>query len=97
MAWPKPMPIVEVIWIDSNGHSGWRQAEKWAEERTDLTCRSVGYLLSKDREQVRLMQSQSATGCLADAIEIPRVAVLEIRVLEKALLLQRVAEKVNVA
>jgi len=83
MSWPKPMPIVEVEWIDSMERAGWRSADDWDRDLAldTLSCRSTGYLYREDDRGVVLMQSQAETGALADAIEIPRMAVQSVRVL----------------
>lgn len=79
------MPIVEVEWIDSQQHAGWRSANTWESDirPDDLQCRSTGYLFREDTTSVVLMQSISAVGSLADAIEIPRIAVQSVRVLRQ--------------
>lgn len=85
MSWPKPMPIVEVEWIDSMQHGGWRTDGEWANTLgpDSLSCRSSGYLYHDDEHSMTIMQSQAANGSLADAIEIPRIAVQSVRVLRQ--------------
>ncbi len=86
MSWPKPMPIVEVEWVDSVRHGGWSSPEQYAKgigEGKD--CRTAGYLFRKDRKSicVALNQGTSDDGSICDMMEIPRSAVRSIRVIEK--------------
>jgi hypothetical protein len=88
MPWPKPMALVEVTWVDSHASGGWRSDAEWTKhldpDESPLTCRSAGYLYRRDRRVVVLMQSQSASGQLSDAMQIPTPAVLSVRVVERA-------------
>ncbi len=85
MAWPKPMPIVEVEWVDSTSHGSWSTPELYQDRIRGygLLCRSAGYLFAKDRERVVVLQSQGLSGNICDAMQIPRSAVRSIRVIEK--------------
>lgn len=86
MTWPEPMPIVEVDWIDSMQHSGWRVESEWKGriDAHELECRSAGYLYRDDRQSVVLVQSLSRAGSMADMIEIPRRAVRAVRTIRPA-------------
>ena len=83
MSWPKPMPIVEVEWVDSLHLGGWRSESEWqgATGPDSLQCRSTGYLYQDNQDGMVLMQSLSIGGSMADAIEIPRAAVQSVRTL----------------
>ena len=84
MPWPKSMAIVEVLWDDSMAHGGWKTVRDWTESNEwGMACRSVGWLFRHTRQHLVLMQSQSELGHLAEAIEIPRSAVRQVRVLER--------------
>jgi hypothetical protein len=73
----KPTPV-EVTWIDSAFDRGWA---KLAEKRamTVARCRTVGYLLDRDDDVIKLVQSLGDADSAADGIAIPRVAVRSIR------------------
>jgi hypothetical protein len=83
MPFPKPMPVVEVEWDDSCSGGGWSTADQYA-KRDVLPACSVGYLLSRDRTRIIIVQSQAENGDVNDCITIPRGMVKQIRVLEKA-------------
>lgn len=84
MPWPKPMPVVEVLWVDSHAYGGWKSPEEWTEDLAEaMWCRSIGWLYARTRQQLVLMQSQGTAGKLSDAIVIPRCAVRQVRVLER--------------
>lgn len=80
MAWPQPMPLVEVLWDDSMSHGGWQApaAYTWG-----MACRSIGWLLERTPSHLVLLQSQNEHGQVAEALEIPRRAVRQVRVLER--------------
>ena len=65
----KRLPAVEVEWIDSVGTSGWGKYE-----RTDMRCRSVGMLYSRDKDRIVLCLNQSAYS-QGDYMEIPQSAI----------------------
>jgi hypothetical protein len=81
MDWPTRGEVVEVEWTDSASTRGWR--DDMHEGDGLSTCRSAGYLLSKDRTSVKIVQSQSIHGTQAELIAIPRVAVKSITVLRR--------------
>jgi hypothetical protein len=80
-AWIKR--LVEVEWIDSASTNGWqRRGEIDQEQKQDgglVECRTVGYLLSKDKRSLRLAQSQSSHGAVAEICAIPRSCIRSIR------------------
>lgn len=77
------MPIVEVVWLDSNSLDRWHNADDLIATVSDgMECRSAGYLLLDAADRIVIVQSQSETGSLAEAITIPRVAVLSLTRLE---------------
>lgn len=84
MAWPKPMPVVSVEWVDSHGESRWQDCEAWKVEECVLMCRSVGWLWHEDETRVVLAQSFSEGGLMDNLMHIPRCAVRKLTVLRKA-------------
>lgn len=68
---------VYVEWIDSMSISGWNDNPS----RSDLRCASVGHLIFKDKDRVRISLNKSAyqTG---EVIEIPMLAVKKIKKLK---------------
>ena len=81
----KSLPIVEVHWVDSAFCRGWQTLENKRHDQGIVTCRSIGYLLSSDKKEVRLVGSQGFDHMtkgepdVADGLSIPRVAVKRIR------------------
>ncbi len=83
MAYPDPMPIVTLEWIDSHHDTGWQFPKDI--ERGAMLCKSSGYLFAMDEERVRIVQSQSSGGGFVDSLmDIPSVAVMSFRVLVRA-------------
>lgn len=71
--------LVEVTWIDSSFHRGWGSLDEKSKGMTVAKCRTVGYLLSRDRETLKIAQSLGDADSAADGIAIPRVAVKRVR------------------
>ena len=76
-AWPLRKKV-EVEWIDSCFNRGWDNQESYNKNAGISTCRSAGYLLSRDNKQIIIVQSISENG-MAEAIAIPLVAVVRLR------------------
>ena len=85
--WPTKGEIVEVEWTDAASTNGWQLKvdvdREQADDRGLIECRSTGYLLSKDRRAVRLVQSQSAHGSVAEIQAIPLSCVRSIKWLSR--------------
>lgn len=76
------MKVVEVEWVDSAFRTRWSDREDARKYQHVATCKSVGYLLSKDKREVRLVGSQETeTRDVSAGMSIPRRAVTKIRVL----------------
>lgn len=71
-------PLVLVDWLDSHIRAGWRDDH---DEGQPAVCRSVGWLVAKDRRRITLVQSLANNGEAADSITIPRAAVTRMRTL----------------
>lgn len=70
------LPRVEVTWIDSAFHRGWSDADTKRAQMGMSECRTVGYLLSKTRESVKLVMSTAdENDSFSDGITIPRACV----------------------
>ena len=74
--WPL-LQIVEIDWVDSARCSGWDSVDSKKREQDVSVCRSVGYLLSSDKEKVRLVSAQSLPpyANVCDGMSIPRCAI----------------------
>lgn len=84
MKWPLPK-LVEVEWVDSCTAGGWRSRASYLEEGPTI-CRTIGYLLHKDKQKIVVIQTQSSsTGHVSDSMAIPVVAVKKMRVLKGGL------------
>ena len=81
--WPTKGEIVEVEWLDSASTRGWTDLTAYTDSGL-VTCRSVGYLLSKSKESIRVLQSQSNHGGTSEMLAIPRVCVQSIRTVGKS-------------
>lgn len=84
MAWPRPMAIVEVFWVDSYSRSGWEDADEMLKnlDDKDIGCLTVGYLLRETDDRVTIIQSQAGVGNIGDAMTIPKRAILEMSTLK---------------
>ena len=82
ISWPISTSAVEIEWLDHSGGTGWAKPEKYQSDRLSL-CRTVGYVISEDRDQVTLMQSQDATyGNVQASMIISKRLILRRRRLE---------------
>lgn len=71
---------VEVTWRDSAARGSWRSVEEHRSLRGVGPIRSIGYLLTHDKDVVQIAQSQSAmTGECSDTVTIPRENVTKIK------------------
>jgi len=78
----KKLKRVEVDWIDAHVWSGWRDEEE-AKEVMPAQTHTIGYLLTQNRQYVKLTSGYSETNELYDSIHvIPKGWVTEIRELE---------------
>ena len=79
----QPWRIVEVEWRDSASFHGWGTTGYYDERGSDPSvCRTVGYLLKKDANEVFLVMSRSDNNNVNDSMTIPRECVLRIRYLK---------------
>jgi hypothetical protein len=75
--------IVEVEWTDSCSQGGWGTTESHLSNHPS-TCRTVGYLLARDKRRITVVQSQSDTTLnVAEGMSIPAFAVKRIRYIGK--------------
>lgn len=79
MSWPKRMPIVEVLWVDSHTRPGWCQADA-VDALEQCACKTAGYLFRDTEESVVIMQNQSDAGGVGEAMVIPKPMVKSMRV-----------------
>ena len=74
------MKIVEVTWRDSVAAGGQWEDCGVAKEMTLSECRSVGFLICRDKEKVTLAQSLGRNGqAVINVVSIPKGCVLEIK------------------
>jgi len=72
----RKLPIVEIVWADANVSGGWRSREEY--EKAELSVGlTVGYLLTKNRSIVTVVQSQAGSR-VSDSITIPRCTIKSI-------------------
>ena len=76
MSWPRIGSVVEVEWIDSATTAGWH--DDFEDGDGLVECRTAGYLYSKDRQSVKVIQSQTSHGQQGEMIAIPRTCVRRI-------------------
>ena len=85
MKWPLSK-LVEIEWVDSCTEGGWSSQENYLNRAQPTICRSIGYLLMKNKEKVAVVQTMSSsTGHVADSMTIPMVAVRKMRILKGGL------------
>ena len=75
------MKVVEVTWIDSAFHRGWGTLTEKQRDMRISHCRTVGYLLHRDADMLKIAQSLGDDDSAADGIAIPAVAVTKVRTL----------------
>jgi len=71
-----------VTWLDAVSDGGWKSPEAY--KKTSLIkCKSLGFLLSMDKERVILVQQATHDAVtVSDSVTIPRKAVVSIEVLD---------------
>lgn len=71
---------VEVDWVDSASRGRWDSIENYRKE-VPAYCRSIGYLITKNKNVVILLQTQGCNTAndALDAITIPRGCIQRIR------------------
>ena len=77
------MKPVYVRWVDSGRSDGWESPEdalKKAKE-DDMTCESIAWLVGEDKDWI-LLSSSKHEGEVLSLLQIPRVAVKEIRTVQ---------------
>ena len=72
---------VKVRWVDSSGMARWQNRED-AEKLTLMDCTTVGHLLNRDGDAVRVTQTTDPDGTVIHTIAIPKVCIKEIVRLE---------------
>jgi hypothetical protein len=74
---------VEVEWRDSASRGGWDSVGNHRQRRQVGPCRSIGYLLTQDKDVVQLAQSMSSmTQDVNDTVTIPRENVIRMKRLD---------------
>lgn len=70
---------VEVEWVDSSHHSGWRQHDEiMRNRRKSMRCLSVGLQIAKDKHGITLASSAHGSE-LAGTMSIPKGAIKRVR------------------
>lgn len=76
-----PWPLwtrLEIEWRDSHSRGGWDSVKNHRAQRGVGPQRSIGYLLTKDKDVIQLAQSMATSGNVTDTITIPRENVTRI-------------------
>ena len=68
---------VKVIWVDSSSTNRWEAIEA-AQNLTVMDCTTVGHLLNRNGNAVRVVQTTDPDGVVIQAIAIPKVCVISI-------------------
>jgi len=74
--------LVLIQWYDAFGQSGW-QDKKPDHTSKGMFCQSVGFLLRKDKDCIRVALSIEEIGGVGDTLTIPRKMVHKITYLRK--------------
>lgn len=74
------MKILYVEWWDSVSTQGWHSEH----EDSDMSCTTIGYLISEDKRRLKIAQSISLhkPESFCNIIEIPKVAIRKWRVVK---------------
>ena len=72
------LKCVIVDWVDSVTCGGWRGED----EKTDMHCQTIGYLVEKCKDRIIICQSVAACNSRGEHIEIPKVAITSMRYLK---------------
>jgi hypothetical protein len=75
---PDRLPIVEVEWVDSAGHDGWRDQAEAADLLPRLGCRVAGYLVHDEPEGIVVALGIGGHGQYLAAMGIPRAAITKL-------------------
>ena len=76
---------VEVEWVDSAHCGGWASIDHKRRIQGVVTCRTVGYVLERTPEVLKLVMSQSNDAQdVADGMSIPRSVIKRVRRLGKS-------------
>lgn len=78
----KKPPLVLIEWVDSQSCGSWVSREE-AEKDTVATCKTVGWLVKKNREVVTTAASCSSNDNYGDRMSMPRSVVKSIKVLKE--------------
>lgn len=77
------LDVVHVVWIDSHSRQGWVHDIEFAEFMADdCIIHTVGFLINQNDRWVAVSPTV-ADGTLADAMKIPKVAIIKMRKLLK--------------
>jgi anaerobic ribonucleoside-triphosphate reductase len=81
--YPLKGDVIEVEWVDSTFSSGWREPGELRQIPIGPLT-SIGYLLSRDKAIVRMVQSMSAQAeHVAGTIAIPMGCVTRLKTIRK--------------
>lgn len=78
------MPLVEVVWKDATSVSGWNSIQDMAEHMEMMTVRTVGYLIKKDKQAIKLAMSHTEDDSTNIAMVVPAGWLVSYKVLRKA-------------
>lgn len=74
--------VVEVYWIDSAFNRGWGETQSKVDSMGVATCRTVGYLIGRDKRQIKVALSLADNGESAgDGMSIPAACVTRVKIL----------------
>lgn len=76
--WPLPI-MTEVEWDDANSNARWQDLGEMKNNHHVALCKSVGYLLKRDKKEILLVQTQAPEGDGAGVISIPIGFVRRVR------------------
>ncbi len=68
--WPKAR-LVEVEWVDASSRDrGWDHPDNYVDIK-EYRCKTVGYMIHRDKKELVLMHSVSFNGLVDRAMHIP--------------------------
>lgn len=79
-----PGELVEVLWVDSTGHSEWHEPDEARDLLRKVECRAAGYLVCDEPEGIVIALGAGGLGQYLDSMAIPRAAIVEMTRLKAA-------------
>lgn len=74
---------MEVTWRDATSIHGWDEVEAWKKDVFLIECRTVGYLIRRDKKLMAVAQTVTERGKASEVWCVPTPWVTKVKVLRK--------------